>query len=209
MPDAAKTIKIRATGTFGVANWANIHYMQYTGGPPTAAGLTALADLWATTWQTRFAAHLSSASILTQVDCVDLNSVSGETATMSTSKAGGTSGGAMPASVAVCVSKKIARRYRGGHPRFYLCGIPVTAGADSKSLSTTYVNAINSDLAASFTALNAFTHASITTCKLANVSYYYTVPPANGSVLRATPVVDLVSSWAVNARLDSQRRRLD
>lgn len=115
-------------------------------------------------------------------------------------------GGLISANNAVVVSKEILRHYRGGHPRLYMmAGVAGDLAASSvKDWQTAFVANIQAGFSAFMEdfpySLGARTYNPV------NVSYWETV--AGVRVLRATPLVDLITSMTARTRVCSQRRRL-
>lgn len=209
MPLAPQAIKVVYSGTYLTADWANIFYLKYAADTPVDADLATLATSIRGLWATHVASIHSTQVSLTQTSLVDIGHNPGAVGLNSTAAAGSGGVSALPANVAIAVSKKIARRYRGGHPRFYMCGIVATHTADGRSLAGSWASNYQTAWQAWLTAMNALSSTSTGALKVASVSYWRTPVRGEPAVLKIPPDVDLVSAMAVNARLDSQRRRLD
>ena len=177
------------------------------------------AQTWAATcrssWATNLAAAISSAWSLTSVVLTDLTSASAAQAIDGTAVAGTPSGAPVANGVALVVKDKITRRYRGGHPRSYVMGVPSANLLNGDAWTTGF-------LGTGLTAWNAF----IAACLLApagagavtevNVSYFLgftnITNPSSGrahprATVRATPLVDQILSHSLNPKPGSQRRR--
>lgn len=201
LPSVAQVVKVLIKGTIQGQQWANVHYLQYTGAAPTVADLNTVGAAIAAAWNTNIAPLCGSGVILTGIDLADLTSAFASTSSVTVSNAGTRAGTALVNSAAMVASWKINMRYRGGHPRSY---IPAGMLADTTSgrlWATAFVTAANSALAAYRTALNAIT-ASGTTYKMVCVRYHI------NKVLQATPVVVTINSATVHGRIDTQRHRL-
>jgi hypothetical protein len=144
--------------------------------------------------------HISDGVTLTDIDAVDLTDSLGAVGHHSGSYPGDVAGDSLTASVAVCLSWKISRRYRGGHPRTYLCGIPDSVTANVQQLSAGAVTNYLSDATGFMNAVNAIVLGGATV-SLGCVHYI-----RNGLPL-SPGEFDTIQSAAVHPRLDSQRRR--
>lgn len=154
-------------------------------------------------WNTNLAGLFSTAVTMTQTSLTDLTSNTGLQAVNTTSAAGSfVSTTQMPANVALVISLKIGRRYRGGHPRMYLTGQCQVNTVNNQNWTGTWLTTVGTQTAAWLTAVNALTYASMPTITLVNLSYY------TGGVLRGTPAWDNITSIATHTRVDTQRRRL-
>lgn len=211
---------IRVDHRFTVGNDQNVNSslrFKYTGGPPTTAQLNALAASINAAFNTNMLALLATGNTLNEVwvqDLADMTKPIGVDATVRT----GSAGGALPASICMVTGYKIARRYRGGHPRGYWpfgwAGSPTNGVANWAGTFVTQVqNAIN----AYITAIKALTSGGIVITGQASVGYYggapvsYTRPngqTAYRPALLGTPHVDDVFQIVANTRMGSQRRRL-
>lgn len=208
LPPADRAIRIRFAGVHQTTVWNNVLYVQYTAGVPGAADLATLASDLATLYDTQLQQWLGTIIELKQVEAIDVSSGSGNAGIWTGTLAGAVGGGVTPANVAVCISKKVARRYRGGHPRIYLGGIPTSSLADAKSFTPTFRNNMEVAAVAFRTAINAKTYATTGQITLANVSYYQGKGSDGKPLLRGVPLVEPIVGMAVNTRIDSMRRRL-
>jgi hypothetical protein len=99
-------------------------FLAFTGAGPSVVDLTTLANTIATAWANNIAGLQSNLSSLLGVTVTDLTSATGAQAVTAQNKPGTVAGAFSGAAVAAVVKFKIARRYRGGHPRFYLVNSP-------------------------------------------------------------------------------------
>jgi hypothetical protein len=177
------------------------------------------AQTWAnaanTSWNTNLAPVQNNTVTLQQVVLTDLTSLSAPQAIGSTPRTGTVGGTVVPNGVAMVIKEKIARRYRGGHPRVYLPGAVITwlSNADLWNPTNTAVvltswNAFVSDILTNVPAAAA-------TAAEVNVSYFtgftnVTFPSGRVHAVpsrRVTPLVDVILSHSVNGKPASQRRR--
>ena len=208
LPNADHALKCTYQGSYLATNWVNVFYLQYAGTTPVDADLATIATGLRTAWNATLGSIQCNQVILTKTTVMDVSrnpGAYGENNTAATAS-GGTTG--FPANVAVAISKKVARRYRGGHPRLYMTGTPTTASSDGKTILTATLAGWNTTVAAWLTQVNALTTASTGAVKLANVGYYFVSPPKTPPQIRPVPVVELIVSVSINSRLDTQRRRL-
>lgn len=189
-------------------------FFQYSG-TLNAADLATLLLNARNGWNTNMAPQLNNQHTLLSIVGTDLTSASSPQAVNSTASAGTGVSAPNPAGVAMVMKFKINRRYRGGHPRFYLVG---TSQADtstpetwSAAAITAKLNAFNAFLAACVAAPPA----AVATLTQVNVSYFQgfqnrTFPSGRirpVPTARGIPLVDTVVSVSVNPKIASQRRR--
>jgi hypothetical protein len=188
-------------------------FFQYT---------VALSATDAATWATAianalktFTTNYSNTLDSVQIELTDLTSTTAPQVVQAAAQTGGSADPPLPAGTAMVVSKHIARRYRGGHPRLYTPGHAQTELHDPRTWTagaltgtkTVYDAMIASIISGAPMALGTVTHV--------NVSYYsgftnHTYP--SGRVkpipnLRVTPVVDAIIATTVNPIVANQRRR--
>lgn len=191
------------------------NFFQYSGSLSTADAAT-----WLTNIVTALGVFMASFSqptlVLTLSQLTDLTSTSAAQVVNTTGFTGGASASQLPAGVCLVIKKKIARRYRGGHPRVYLPGMAETYLSTPILWNATSLANI---VAAWNTFINACTAATnpaaIGTITEVNVSYFQhytnvTFPSGRAHPVptqRPTPLVDPVISHAGNAIPASQRRR--
>jgi hypothetical protein len=107
-----------------------------------------------------------------------------------------------PPQTAVCISWHIAAAYRGGKPRTYLPGVPVSAflaEGDSK-LQSGYAIQVETNAGVFMTGFNALALGA-TTATLGTVSYH------SGHAVRPVPLWRPFVYASCHERADSQRRR--
>jgi hypothetical protein len=192
-------------------------YLSYSGSAPSPANCITLASDIGTQWAAHLAALVNVGFTLTEVDVLDLNSLSGASGQASPGAAGTRSGQALTASVATNVEFNIARRYRGGKPRMYLPSPEQGDLLNEGAWGTTFIGQVNTGVAAFFAALEALSIGSMGTLQHVNISFYdgvyTTTPPWRGPGFkyppkyRTTPLVDAVEGYACKAVIGSQRRR--
>jgi hypothetical protein len=216
LPNVPSTMKFLFQQTLGSdADVLNRLFFTYSGGPPASSDCLAFATDAATAWNSDLAPHLASNLTLTSVTVTDLASSSGQTATYPTSHVGQVASAGIPAGSCMVVHGHIARRYRGGHQRWYQSGIPETYILNPQQWVAADVSNFATAFGAFSTAIAASSSGSTSGLSAVQVSYYngstqvlypsgryHTVPTK-----RATGVTDFVTGWTVNSNIASQRRR--
>lgn len=202
LPDANKILKVQFTGLYGVAPWANVMHLRYSGTAPTNSECNDIADDLQGIYMLNFGAWLSSDVSLEETIVTDLTSSTASVGTFSgTSSATGANASNMSAGVAIALSWKIHRRYRGGHPRTYLLGMEADNLVDVQHFTGAYVANVLAGAQAFLGDVNAYTQGAVDPFELGSLSYY------TGGALRVTPVFDPFLDVSVDTRVDSQRRR--
>jgi hypothetical protein len=218
LPDASQVLRVTLVFTYGLdTSVITRFFIRYSGSAPVNADLNTFATSVRTAFNTNLKALTNVACTLTNVNVVDLSSVTGAIGSDSTAVVGTRAGTQVPASAAVVVSYEIARRYRGGHSRGYWpFGVATDLGTEqtwSAALST----ATKTGIDAFFTAVVGAGWTGAGTLDHVNVSYYHgshvVTNPSTGRArnvpdLRATPLVGTISTTLVRLRIGSQRRRM-
>lgn len=190
-------------------------YLSYSGAAPTAGNCITIAGDVAAAWSSHLARDVQENISLTEVDVIDIASLTGASGQWTGNNVGTDSSSALPAQTATNVEFNIARRYRGGKPRMFL----PPPGADSLStpdkFTTTFVDQVNGDMAAFMAALAALSVGAVGTLAHVNLSYYSgfkNITNSSGRE-RAVPqyrdaaLLDTVSGYATKSVIGSQRRR--
>lgn len=209
MPSPGQVVRLDWNYLSTDAAATNIFYFSYSGAG--ALSPAEMADfVGSTPINTDLAAPYVGASpgytSATLCKCQDLVSDMGVTAEFGPGWTGTNTGSPMAASNSVVVSEEILRHYRGGHPRKYLM---VGTASDIETGSNKYWQAeFLTNLTNGFNAFLADFPLSIgsRTYNPVSISFWETV--GGVKTLRATPLVDLVTSFTVRDRICSQRRRL-
>jgi hypothetical protein len=202
LPPAAGNAKIIIKQTYAGVNVYNILHAQKA--PISAWSASELATLASTVrsaWVTNFTPLQYNGLTLNDVTCVDLTSDTGAEGSATGSTPGGLSGSALSSNAAACLTWKIARRYRGGHPRTYVAGALSSHTSNANTWGATYLTAMTSAALALRTAINGVV-AGASTVQVGTLHYY------RAGVLLATPLVSEYTGVVVDSRVDSQRRRL-
>lgn len=186
--------------------WANTFWVRNGNAQvPTQNDFTTFAANFGVAYWSHMKATLSEKVVGTEVTGLYYDSAGAElAAAVSNVTAGLSTGAVCPANVALCIGWRVQQHYRGGHPRTYLPGVPVTALLNSRSFVAAYAS--NAAQAASqfHNDVNATTNGAIQGCKLGIVSFVLRKEWRSPPVFR-----DFVYPSAhADQRIDSMRRRL-
>jgi hypothetical protein len=190
-------------------------FFSFTGAGPTVADLGTLATTMSAAWNTNMSPQVNTGVTLTGITLTDLTSASGAQNVTSQARVGTLAGTAMSAGIALIIKFKVNRRYRGGHPRFYLPGRVIADLASSTSWNAGVLTAVSTAWAAFIAGCVLGPPASLGTMAHVNVSYFTgftnrTFPSGRTRAvpnLRVTPLQDPIVSYSVNGLIGSQRRR--
>lgn len=193
----------------------NRFYIGYGGSAPTAGNCTTIAGDIATAWSAHLAGLMPMEWSLTEVDVLDITSLTGSSGQWTGTEAGTDSGTAYPSQIATNVEFDIARRYRGGKPRLFLPGGTQSNALDAGHWSSAFVTSVNTAVAAFFAAIEALTVGATAPLTHVNVSYYagFTNITNSSGRERAVPkyrtsaLVENVNGYSCKALIGSQRRR--
>jgi hypothetical protein len=189
---------------FTVGEDANVrsHFdMAASGGPFTTANLNAAAAQAVTSFGNNLKTVVGPNAFFSGAFCTDLSNPAAPQGFASGSVTGTGGTGPMTAETCTLINFKIARRYRGGHPRIYLPSAGQSQLLDSQKWLAAYVTASSGSWASFITQMQSFGGPPTLGQQVA-VSYYL------GGALRGTPVVDPVTAAICNTKPGSQRRRM-
>lgn len=217
LPPLPKTLQMQLIYAWGSnANIRNMLYFTYSGGV-SAGDLLVLTRNMKTQWGLHMAPQTVSDCFLDTVFGNDLNSNLGAQAIDGNPAVVGTAAGTRTtAGAAFVIGNESALKYRGGHSRTYLPGMPEPNTSDSNSWSTVAQQAI-------LTAWSAFITAFITTAVPAAVGTLQQVvahrfgktagsPVSTAdidvpSVPLTSPFTQPITGYRTNPQVGSQRRR--
>lgn len=202
LPNANHVLKVAVEYGVEFQTNVNVFHVKYSGAGNNQLDLdvatTALYDA-----AQAFLLPLQSVDAISkQIVVTDLTSSTALTSQITRVDPGTHAGGMTPANCAACISWKIHRRYRGGHPRTYVGGLPISAYLDERAFTAAYVSLCHGKAEQFITDIAAAGEGAYGDFTLVNLSYFF-----NGAQ-RAVPVADEITAAQVNARPDSQRRRL-
>lgn len=220
LPPVPGAIRVRHLFTVNASIPVGFGYhLTYTGGPPAGSDMSTLASGIESHWASAVQGDMPTDVTLTEVTATDISSASGAVGTWSGSDPGGTSGTIVSAGACFVLNHQISRRYRGGKPRTYVPGVLLTDMTDTNQISSGRQASLLSSWEAFVSGVLGITGMSITLQNIASVSYFSgfttVLNPVTGRTrdvpkLRVDgPVIDVIRSTTVAAKLGSQRRRLN
>jgi hypothetical protein len=202
LPPVSGVAKIVVKQQLATVNVFNVLHAQTNDNHAgSASELGNLATAVRAAWVANVIPLQNPALTLTDVVCTDLTSDTGAEATVTGSTVGTSTGLASPANAAICWSWRIARRYRGGHPRTYIGGLSST---DQGSANTITPARVTAHLAAATSLRTAINGAATVNGNWQLVVVHY----RRNKAILPVPLVSSVNAVTVDTRLDSQRRRL-
>lgn len=219
LPSVAKVLQL----SFGTVNSAKgykdinrIHF-SYTGTAPTSVLLNNFAAIALTAFGAALDGAMSTNNVITSLDVVDLSSPTAGVGVANDTIVGTLTGAAVPGDSCVVMSAKIARRYRGGHPRSYLPLGDVTKMADDDTWTTLWLGTVLTAWNGFITAVEGAGWTGAGTLAPVNVSYYegftnvtpvgkraYSVP----TLRVGGPLVDPIVDYIARPKIGTQRKRL-
>lgn len=190
-------------------------FHSYTGTPPTVSQLVNWADLIGTAFHTRFNSYLSNQMTLSEVEAVDLASTSGAIGIFPTTLAFADSNPPLAAGSALRIGFTVARRYRGGHPAWYMAGLLQNMLNNVQTFTSGALTTYGAQWGLFTGDVAGININSSPPTGQVNVSYFQgftnvTYPSGRTKAvpkLRTTPVVDPIISYTLNPNVASQRRR--
>lgn len=203
-PAVPHVVRIAINQTIATRPIVNILHVQYapTSDFLTAAQLDAFVKAVSDIWQGQIIPLQSSAITLLGAFGQDLSSDTSPSGSWTTAAGGLAAGTSLSASVAVCVSWKQAQRYKGGHPRTYLAGLPTAATNSPSTISASTVTAVSAAANSLRTGIQGIATSGVSSASMVLVRYFLNKVPLTN------PLTNVITASSVNSRLDSQRRRL-
>lgn len=198
------TVRVALSGTIFATYWANVFWLELgSADDPDDAALAALCDGISTAWATDIAPHVNTAVYLFNVTCTFFGPGGVERQHVGTySHEGGVASQQHNCAASIVVNWLIGQHYRGGHPRSYLPGPDDSSITNGATLNSGYASALATAVAAFLTAVNAITHAGITSVKMGTVSF------VDAGAWRAPPVFWPYIGSRIRSTLGTQKRRL-
>jgi len=216
-PSVPEVIRFRLTGTLQNGNaWGIRHYVLYTGSAPSGPTMLTLCEGVASAFNTHVLAILSEDTALTAVDGIDLSSDLGSGATADVDYAGAIADPAVADQICAVVRFEIDRRYRGGKPKTFIPGESTTSVGSNSTWGSGFVNDMGTAYGDFQAAIGDLSAAGCDLEGIVNVSLYQGFTPVHNPVTgryknvptyRATPLIDLVSSFTCDVLFGSQKRR--
>lgn len=194
-------VRVSVRGTSQGQAIVNVFHVKWSGGAWDQASVTYAANLVKAAYETNFVPRLNGNYSGDNVRAVDLTATAGNEATVALGGSPGTVSTGVPQSAACCVTWRIQRHYRGGHPRTYLGPLGAAAIESPTSLAAAYVSTVTTSATTFLNSINAGTTGG-NTMRLVAVHRQQ-----NGAQL-TVPLTSDVQSAVVDTRIDTMRRRL-
>jgi hypothetical protein len=151
---------------------------------------------------------------VTYLSCVatDLTNATPNTASGTPAPfSGAISGHSSNAGASYLINFKIGNRYRGGHPRIYIPGVPPVATADGETIQSPYNTGVLNAWTAAMNAMHSALGSGTGNHVVPRYTYQYTADPVHHKYTKqrtALSAVYVVQSYSLNPRIATQRRRL-
>ena len=122
LPPVPNVLRVAISGTCDTFNWLNALHFGYSGGAPSPTDLETLCNGLGENWSATVTPLQDVHTILQTIEATDLTSSTSAQYTLEGIDLPGTRDGSfLPADACALIDYPINRRYRGGHPRTYLC----------------------------------------------------------------------------------------
>lgn len=211
-------ITFKATLASGDTDVINRWFLKYSGAPGvlTDADCHVIANGAVNEWGFNVKSHISNQYSIYETICEDLSSPVGGLGNDVTPETGTVASASVPGGTALVLKETIARRYRGGHPKVFIAGVPAAALASPDAWDPTSAGNIATGWQTMVTATETFFPGPTLPVVPVNVSRYlggdWVLYPS-GKYRRVPrprvggPTTDVITSWIANLRPASQRRR--
>jgi hypothetical protein len=216
LPPVSKVVRVDFFQTYGANTRVRDRiFLQYSGAMSSADLATVLSNI-DTAWNNNMTNLQNVGTTLTSIMGTDLSSNTAPQVVRATNRVGTRPAPGLPAGSAFVIRFKLARRYRGGHPRFYIVGGSSGDVQNGDQLTPAAIGAYQVGFGAFIGASVAAPPAAVGTLVHVNVHYFsgfHNVTfPTTGRVRSvptalAVPTVDTVLSYSTNPLVASQRRR--
>jgi hypothetical protein len=217
LPDVANVVKLALEYALSAEdqNAVNRLFFKYSGTAPTDSDLDTFANAVGDAWGTALKSWFGIETTLDQVTAEDLTSPTAAVGNAPFGIEGTRTGGFVGAATCAVIRNKIARRYRGGHPRTYWQAGVDTDLDTANTWSSDFQTGFETAVAAFVSAVEAAGWTGAGTILPVNISYYegftnHTYPSGRVRAiptLRVTPLVDSIIAYQCNPQTGSQRRR--
>lgn len=203
LPPVQNVLKSITSWTMGPVNCVNIFHIHYGGNTPSVANAQAIAQQVHSAYTQAFTTLVLPTVQILQTEVIDLTSAYGSQGTYVQHISGTAAGPVLPNSAAIVGSWGISQRYRGGKPRTYICGMPETDLADSRTWSASTVTSFQNAFQGFMNSVNNMIAAvGVGPYQLGCVHYRRNLQPL------PTPTFDPFTSVNVSNLVRSQRGRL-
>ena len=203
--------RVEVEGTYAGVSWVNLFWLEpETTGTPGTVDMNGLAEDFFNAYVDWTQAQRSEECTVDQAIATWYDGSGGVVVgSYANSTAGSDIGNPLTGQVAMVVSWRIARSYRGGHPRTYLAGFTFNKLASAQTWSTDVLAAMQTATDGFLAAVDGLTLGTLGHVSLGCLSWYV----GGSSELvpkqyRDTPVFFPIGSAVVKPGVATQRRRL-
>lgn len=194
------SLRIRLTGLMGGAQVGSGFWSSVDESTSSSDLDTIASDIY-TAWASNVLTDQDAAATLEKCEVLLYRATDELAGTHVASSSGAASGTGMPANCAACVNWATPSTWRGGHPRTFVWGVPISAlDASYQKLSSAYRSALTSNMVGFAAAVNAITTGSFAAL---NTMRFFSA----GAALSPPYLVSLLAP-SVDLYIGSQRRRL-
>jgi hypothetical protein len=208
----APAVKMRFKGVMNGMNVSWAHFFAYGGTAPTVAQLNtwcgSIADTSGHPYKFYINSFFSHDFTLTEIDCIDLASVSGAVGAATYSVPGGDTFPAPTNAASVLTNWKIARRYRGGHPKTFWPPFGDDHITDARNWQAAQITSFASVLFPYLAAVEALGPVGSAPFSSVSISYFDKALVPTPPHVRPTPIIDSIIGENTGTLIATQRRRL-
>jgi len=196
--------RVSLRGTANGVQVVNVFHVRNgtsTGAGYDVAGISTLATNMANLYVAQFVPRLNSGWSGDDVVAQDLSAIIAPGVTLPLTGSGSSTGTTMPASIACCVTWKIGRHYRGGHPRSYIGPLGTSAVESPTSFTAAFMTLMSTSASSFLSGVNGMTIGGVS-------QQLVCVHRQVGGEVLDIPLVSPITAVQVDSRLDTMRRRL-
>jgi hypothetical protein len=201
LPPVAKTLKVVCSGLQSGINWANIFHFLYTGPAPSGTDCVALATSFHGDYASSWMPSLSSGCTLEHTEVTDLDTAVGAGGGYSATNPGGAFGSVIANQLAAIINWHAPTRYRGGHPKTFIPGLPNGSITDALHLTPAKIADLQTASNNWLFSTGTITHGAISVVGMTVVHY------RRHNVALVPPQSELVSGGGPRLLVGSQRGR--
>jgi hypothetical protein len=217
LPAVPKVIRFQFLQNIGT-DLHVLNTLYYLGaGAATTSDVQNACEAAADAWESNVLVLQTSDVVFVECVATALDSASAPQATVIENTVGSVGGTILPAGTAMVISKKVARRFRGGHGRLYLCGLNEGTLQNAQTFNGSALNSVQTAFTALDTAIKGASYSAWTSPVGVVVRYFqgFTVV-TNPITHRARnvpnpipggPTTDTILSLTPSFKVASQRRR--
>lgn len=200
----ANVVRVNINYTWGTREMANVLYMQHATAPVSVTDAEDMAADIEAAWAAEVMPNLVDDVAMASVVVTDASSETGVQATQVSTAVGGSSSEPLPPNNAVCVTIRSNLRSRNGRGRIFLPGI----GEDKVSGDGTILSTFRTGMITAMNDVATALGAATIPLTMGVASFYSKSVNPTPPHERAAGVFSPLSSFTIDATIDTQRRRL-